>query len=91
MLRWLRAQANTLPPVDQAIVIVAFVLISLRIILPIWHTDNGYLLYWYPFEESEVCVQEKAKCNIDRSRTAVESGSIALFVAGILLMRRGRK
>ncbi len=90
-IRWLRLQLRALPPLDQALVIIAFVLISLRIILPIWHQADGHLLFWYPFNRGELCIQRDAGCSIDRSRTAVEAGSIGLFAVGILMIRRGKK
>ena len=77
--------------VGKVVIIVAVTLICLRIILPVWHRADGYVVRLYPFWESAVCTARDSECNIDRSRTAFESGSVALAALGILYMRRKRR
>lgn len=89
-MSWLRHQLRQLSRGEQVIVVVAATFIAVRIILPVWHLWDGYLLHAYPFRESEICLRQRADCQVDRSTTAIQAGSAGLIALGVVLARRTR-
>lgn len=87
MVQWLRYHLPRLPLHEQVLVLIAFVLIGLRTIFPIWHLADGYVLYAYPFRESATCLERRAHCEIDRSRTGTQVLLIALIPVAVIIAR----
>ncbi|PIR87013.1 MAG: hypothetical protein COU11_02165 [Candidatus Harrisonbacteria bacterium CG10_big_fil_rev_8_21_14_0_10_49_15] len=83
--RWLRS----LSPREQAVFAVIWLLMVLRAVFPILHMPNGYVLYLYPFQESELC--ETVACDLDRSRTFAASATLGLTALGIGVLLRKRR
>ncbi len=87
VIRWLRYHLPRLPFHEQLLVLAAFVLIGIRVIFPVWHLWDGYALYLYPLRESATCLERRAQCEIDRSRTAGQALLIALIPVAIIITR----
>jgi hypothetical protein len=86
-VEWLRYHLPRLPFHEQLLVLVAFVLIGIRVVFPVWHLWDGYALYLYPFRESATCLERRAHCEIDRSRTAGQALLIALVPIAVIIAR----
>jgi hypothetical protein len=90
MWHWARAQARGLSAFEQVVLIITITLVSIRIILPVWHMWNGYSIQLYPFRESAECLLRTADCQVDRSVTAIEAGSFLTLGVGIVMAGRER-
>lgn len=91
VVRWFRRHVHSQDGVGKAIIVIIFTIICLRIIFPVWHLWDGHVVYLYPFEDSAICMSRFADCQVDRSRTFMESGALALAAAGVLYVRHTRK
>lgn len=83
---------RSLSPREQFWFAIVWVLIVLRVVFPIKHMDNGYVLYLHPFQEQEMCLIRAANCEVDISRTFAAVGTLGLTALGIgYLKRRGSR
>lgn len=87
----LRREVHEQDTLGKIIVIIAVTFASIRIILPVWHRADGYVLYEYPFYGSAVCLERSADCQVDRSRTATGSIGFLLAAAGLAYIRKKRR
>ena len=69
--------------------IIIFLLMVFRVLYPVLHIENGYVLYLYPFFEQEICLKEI--CNIDRSRTFTAVGTLGLTFLGLWYIKNEKK
>lgn len=89
IISWLRQHINEVEDtLGKIIIILAIVIITIRIIFPVRHLVDGYVLYAYPWQEFNICEINSA-CGIDRSRTAFESAGVVFLAAGLLYFKHG--
>lgn len=89
--RWFAKRYSKLSAGNQLLVVVLITFMVVRVIFPVWHLWDGYLIHIYPFRESELCLRQRADCQVDRSNTAIQAGSFGLLAVGILLAHKKRK
>ena len=91
IVQWLRREVGAQDTLGQAIIVVTFTLICLRIIFPVWHLWDGHIVYLYPLHDSAICLSKLADCQVDRSRTFMESSALGLAALGLIYVRHARK
>ena len=90
LITFIRNHVHGETDVGKAIVILAIILVTIRIIFPVRHLPDGYVIYVYPWGGVTEC-DSSIDCNIDRSRTAIESGSVLLLATSLLYTRHRRR
>lgn len=68
--------------------LIVWTLIVLRVMFPIKHMPNGYVVYLDPILESGICVEESVGCDVDVSRTFTAAGVLGLTALGVGILKR---
>lgn len=73
---------------EGLIFLIVWILIVFRVVFPIKHMPNGYVVYLDPIQESELCVEDATGCDVDVSRTFTAVGVLGLTALGTIILKR---
>jgi len=87
-IRWF---LNNLSQLERLVFLLVWLFFVLRVVFPVKHMANGYVIYLDPIFESEVCLKEGVGCDVDVSRTFLWVGLVSLTVLGLGYLNRRAK